>query len=49
MQIISVNKTPKIQAYLTDFQIKILIKQCYLNEKNVLKTPWINSAFAKPL
>lgn len=50
MQIISINKIQKMQIYLTGFQIKILIMLYYLNEKkNVLKTPWINSTFAKPL
>lgn len=38
-----------MQAYLTDFKIKIIIRQYYRNEKNVLKTPWVDFAFAKPL
>lgn len=35
MQIISINKIQKMQAYLTGFQIKILIMLYYLNEKKM--------------
>lgn len=45
MLIIPINKTQTMQAYLTGFQIEILIRQFYLNEKNVLKTPRIKLYF----
>lgn len=49
MLIIPINKTQTMKAYLTGFQIEILIRQFYLNEKNVLKTPRISCTSAKLL